>query len=205
MQQCNAVQVHNQFMVQQIPELRNSIIEGKNWEEIARYQAENYFSKNKDKREFDLLLELANIYGNEAIDTIVEGFTCPNCGKTAIQRCSRCKSEWYCSRQCQVEHYKKEHKNVCKIWAAERQERQKNKENINGGVEIKTKQENPSDFVIKESTISNTQNKPKIQPDNKNTGKENIQKDTTKEDTLNFSVKENFPEQKPTFAIEELD
>jgi len=156
MQQCANVQKKDPFMVQQMPELRNRILEGRNWEEIASYQAENFFSQTKDKREFDLLIELANTYGNEAVDTIMDGFVCPNgdCRKTAVQRCSRCKSEWYCSRTCQVEHYKKEHKNVCKIWAAQVEEKKKNnKENIGG---IKTKvDDKKEDFIIKESTKIN--------------------------------------------------
>lgn len=31
---------------------------------------------------------------------------CANCGKEAEKRCSRCKSIWYCSRDCQVSHWK---------------------------------------------------------------------------------------------------
>jgi hypothetical protein len=104
MQQCNTLQQKNPYMVQQIPEIRNKILEGRDWLEIAQFQKENYWSadQHKDKREFDLLLELTEVYGNEAVDTIVDGFTCPNCNKTAIQRCSRCKSEWYCGKACQV-------------------------------------------------------------------------------------------------------
>jgi hypothetical protein len=104
MQQCNTLQQKNPYMVQQIPEIRNKILEGRDWLEIAQFQKENFWSadQHKDKREFDLLLELTEVYGNEAVDTIVDGFTCPNCNKTAIQRCSRCKSEWYCGKACQV-------------------------------------------------------------------------------------------------------
>ena len=102
MQNCAAIQTIDPFMVQQLPELRNRIMENNNWEEIGEFQKENYFNNNKDKREFDMQMELASIYGNDAIDTITEGFKCPNCTKSAVQRCSRCKSEWYCSKQCQV-------------------------------------------------------------------------------------------------------
>ena len=39
------------------------------------------------------------------------------CGKLANSRCSRCKSEWYCSKECQIKKWK-EHKTVCKTLAA---------------------------------------------------------------------------------------
>lgn len=31
-----------------------------------------------------------------------EAAKCANCGKDAVKRCSRCHSEWYCGRECQV-------------------------------------------------------------------------------------------------------
>ncbi|CAL8109365.1 unnamed protein product [Orchesella dallaii] len=37
---------------------------------------------------------------------------CSKCGKEAEKRCSKCKREWYCSRECQVEHWKL-HKVTC--------------------------------------------------------------------------------------------
>jgi len=104
MQNCQAIQKNDPFMVQQIPEIRNRILENKNWEEIVEFQKENYYNTRKDKRELDMLMELANVYGNDAVDTIIEGFHCPNCDKVAVLRCSRCKSEWYCSKACQVNY-----------------------------------------------------------------------------------------------------
>lgn len=40
---------------------------------------------------------------------------CANCGEpgSKLSRCSQCKAVKYCSRDCQVEHWKKEHKRVC--------------------------------------------------------------------------------------------
>ncbi|VUZ45069.1 unnamed protein product, partial [Hymenolepis diminuta] len=37
---------------------------------------------------------------------------CVVCGEVATKRCSRCKHEWYCRRQCQVEHWPR-HKKAC--------------------------------------------------------------------------------------------
>ncbi|KAM7542465.1 hypothetical protein Aperf_G00000015476 [Anoplocephala perfoliata] len=39
---------------------------------------------------------------------------CVVCGEIATKRCSRCKHEWYCRRQCQVEHWPR-HKKACDI------------------------------------------------------------------------------------------
>merc|ERR1712078_658360 len=38
--------------------------------------------------------------------------TCVVCHADAEQRCSRCHTEWYCSRKCQVSDWKR-HKHIC--------------------------------------------------------------------------------------------
>ena len=44
---------------------------------------------------------------------------CTNCGKEAqgavkLKQCSKCKAQWYCSKDCQVEAWKAGHKKDCK-------------------------------------------------------------------------------------------
>ncbi|KAF7259080.1 hypothetical protein EG68_03344 [Paragonimus skrjabini miyazakii] len=39
---------------------------------------------------------------------------CVVCGEKAMKRCSRCRQEWYCRRECQVKHWPK-HKNACDL------------------------------------------------------------------------------------------
>ena len=44
---------------------------------------------------------------------------CANCGKGAqgdgkFKQCSKCKAQWYCSKECQVEAWRAGHKNDCK-------------------------------------------------------------------------------------------
>ncbi|CAH8669292.1 unnamed protein product [Heterobilharzia americana] len=41
---------------------------------------------------------------------------CPTCGEVASKRCSRCRQEWYCGRECQVEHWPR-HKKACDLLA----------------------------------------------------------------------------------------
>jgi hypothetical protein len=40
---------------------------------------------------------------------------CSNCGEEAAQlmKCGRCKGPQYCSKACQVQHWKAEHKAEC--------------------------------------------------------------------------------------------
>ena len=38
---------------------------------------------------------------------------CGNCFKHATKRCSQCGVKWYCSRECQVAHWKAGHKKMC--------------------------------------------------------------------------------------------
>jgi len=69
-------------------------------------------SKEQIKEEMNALSDL---YGYNMIDGLIDGFRCAFCqAKDATKRCSRCKSEWYCKRECQVKHWK-DHKVFCKI------------------------------------------------------------------------------------------
>ena len=43
-------------------------------------------------------------------------FSCFNCGKeNANKKCSKCKSVWFCSKECQVEGWKKHKKNCNEV------------------------------------------------------------------------------------------
>lgn len=110
----------NPFVVQQLPEYKSSILSAfpdkKDWLELAKYQSENIFCEKAEKNDIKILMQMAEIYSDQNAESINEGIKCASCGKPASNRCSRCKSVWYCSRECQVEHYKKGgHKAVCKM------------------------------------------------------------------------------------------
>ena len=55
-----------------------------------------------------------NLYGSDVFDQFMEEPKCADCGEPAKQRCSKCKGEWYCSRECQLKKWK-EHKKMCKM------------------------------------------------------------------------------------------
>lgn len=43
-----------------------------------------------------------------------EGPVCSGCGDSASKRCSQCRNEWYCGRECQVKRWSR-HKSVCHL------------------------------------------------------------------------------------------
>ncbi|KAJ3108171.1 CRISPR-associated protein 1 [Phlyctochytrium planicorne] len=67
-------------------------------------------SKNKSND----IQSFADMYNLNDLDTLLEDPKCSNCGNPAVQRCSRCKNEWYCGRSCQVTAWKG-HKNICDL------------------------------------------------------------------------------------------
>eukprot|EP01112_Ceratiomyxa_fruticulosa_P000837 TRINITY_DN10774_c0_g1_i1.p1 TRINITY_DN10774_c0_g1~~TRINITY_DN10774_c0_g1_i1.p1 ORF type:complete len:164 (-),score=44.56 TRINITY_DN10774_c0_g1_i1:17-481(-) len=50
----------------------------------------------------------------DQIEQFLPPAKCAWCGKPAPKKCSRCKNEWYCERECQVKAWPR-HKNVCDI------------------------------------------------------------------------------------------
>ena len=85
--------------------MRENIMRNRNWKEIAQYQLKNFFNKdaNDPKEELGGLLKL---YGSDVYEQFMEDPKCAECGEPAKQRCSKCKSEWYCSRECQIKRWK---------------------------------------------------------------------------------------------------
>ncbi|KAL4477618.1 hypothetical protein ABPG74_002768 [Tetrahymena malaccensis] len=120
----------NPFIVQQIPEIRENIIKGKNQNDIAEKQKNEYFVNDKETAKQDMQ-RLADLYGQNIIDGLMEGFKCELCKKEATKRCSQCKTVWYCTRECQVVHWK-DHKVSCKKIVEENKEKElRQKEIIN--------------------------------------------------------------------------
>jgi len=50
----NNVQTKNSFIVQTVPELRARIMRNQNWNEIAAYQALNFFNGNEESAKKDM-------------------------------------------------------------------------------------------------------------------------------------------------------
>ncbi|KAI8927968.1 hypothetical protein BC831DRAFT_450433 [Entophlyctis helioformis] len=83
------------------------------WKQIAETQMQQVFTNSASDRQKSIE-RLARMYDFDGLESLVEPPKCSKCGKPATQRCSRCQSEWYCSRPCQVKSWQA-HKSVCEI------------------------------------------------------------------------------------------
>lgn len=111
--QDNNVKQNSSFVVEVVPEIRAKIMHGRNWREIGKYQAENYFCKNPVGHEADMK-RMMQLYTSDVFEDFMEDPKCAECGKVATQRCSKCKNAWYCSRDCQLRQWKA-HKPICTV------------------------------------------------------------------------------------------
>lgn len=103
------------MFIEIVPEFRENLL-NKDFQKIANQQLRTIFNSdkyNENDRKQDMNI-LCKIYNNfEGLeDILLDEPICSNCGQNAEKRCSRCKSEWYCSRECQLKSWKV-HKNIC--------------------------------------------------------------------------------------------
>lgn len=104
------------IILEQVPEIRETLVkenQGK-WDKIAKYQKKAFFSPSAEdiKKQAKMW---ANTYNLDMLEELVnEPPKCAMCGQPATKRCSRCQTEWYCKRECQVKHWSK-HKPTCNL------------------------------------------------------------------------------------------
>jgi hypothetical protein len=106
-QYTGAEEAHTPFVVELIAEMRERLVqtyEGR-YAAIAEDQKANVFVKETSEE----LKSLGNMF---TIPDELTAPTCVVCHADAEQRCSRCHTEWYCSRKCQVSDWKR-HKSIC--------------------------------------------------------------------------------------------
>lgn len=70
-----------------------------------------------DKEITEELKNLSDLYTNDNLDGLLEKAYCNKCGKEAVKKCGRCKSVYYCSRECQVDDWKS-HKPICELFVS---------------------------------------------------------------------------------------
>eukprot|EP00053_Salpingoeca_punica_P010885 m.97285 g.97285 ORF g.97285 m.97285 type:complete len:466 (+) comp15523_c0_seq2:65-1462(+) len=109
-----------QVLLEQLPEIRDTLlrINGKKWQQIAEYQMKNAFAQDDAtlRAQAQRLAQTYNFDGLEALFPTAP--KCAVCGEASVNRCSRCQSEWYCRRQCQVEDWSR-HKQICNTICAQ--------------------------------------------------------------------------------------
>ncbi|CAH8575489.1 unnamed protein product [Schistosoma turkestanicum] len=120
----------NMCLIELVPEIRESLISKyrNKWRKLValfKEQTESNHGKNAAKKaamqwtdtfsEENLSQLLSSSLGNLADDNPqYPAPRCPTCGEIASKRCSRCRQEWYCGRECQVRHWPK-HKKACDL------------------------------------------------------------------------------------------
>ncbi|KAM5148675.1 zinc finger MYND domain-containing protein 10 isoform 2-T2 [Mantella aurantiaca] len=121
-----------ELILEQVPEVWDSIIRensGK-WKAIAKHQVKHAFSPSEEDLRYQAQ-RWAQTYNMDVMETLVpDKPKCGECGGEASKRCSRCQSEWYCDRQCQVKNWQK-HKKACDLVS---EAMKKVKEDIKPGV-----------------------------------------------------------------------
>ncbi|XP_063983250.1 zinc finger MYND domain-containing protein 10 [Diachasmimorpha longicaudata] len=98
--------------VEIIPQIRSSILKKyqKKWKNIAKSQGELFYNNdiNHVKGCADILSVAYDV--DKMVATAVRH--CASCSEIATKKCSKCKSVWYCGRECQVNDWPG-HKNKC--------------------------------------------------------------------------------------------
>ncbi|NXT78601.1 ZMY10 protein, partial [Zapornia atra] len=106
------------LILEQVPVIWDHILKknmGK-WEALAKHQVQQVFSPTEEELQLQAR-RWAQTYRLEVLEALApEPPRCGGCGLQAAKRCSRCRSEWYCSRACQVQHWQK-HKAACNLMA----------------------------------------------------------------------------------------
>nr|CAD7443563.1 unnamed protein product [Timema bartmani] len=57
---------------------------------------------------------LSETFDMDTLEVLEEPPACVTCGDQGVKRCSRCKTAWYCGRECQVKNWPK-HKKICDL------------------------------------------------------------------------------------------
>ncbi|XP_062598750.1 zinc finger MYND domain-containing protein 10-like [Saccostrea cucullata] len=105
-----------ELILEQVPEIKEKILndnKGK-WKKIAKKQSQTFFNPS-DSDVRAQAKRWADTYNFDVLEGLLtDPPKCAVCGAEATKRCSRCQSEWYCRRECQVSHWKK-HKTACDL------------------------------------------------------------------------------------------
>jgi len=106
------------FVLEQVMTMRDSLLKH-DWEEVITFQREVVLAETEESHKEEVQ-RLAEWYNSFDVESFLDDPICAKCGAPAEKRCSRCKNEWYCSRECQVDAWEG-HKTVCDIVCKDRE------------------------------------------------------------------------------------
>ncbi|KAJ3293674.1 Zinc finger MYND domain-containing protein 10 [Rhizoclosmatium sp. JEL0117] len=102
------------FIIEQVPEATNEIMSKCNVKALSARFETLINDESSGTSSMEIAKSMAAMYDLDNLDSLLEDPKCGKCGRLAENRCSKCKSEWYCSRKCQVEAWKI-HKPICEV------------------------------------------------------------------------------------------
>jgi len=100
------------FVLEQVATMREGLLKH-DWGDVAQHIRETVLSQS-DEAFKDDMSKMAEWYKEFDVDSLCEEPKCAKCGAPATNRCSRCKNEWYCSRECQVGAWEG-HQKICDL------------------------------------------------------------------------------------------
>eukprot|EP00656_Telonema_subtile_P053641 TRINITY_DN7820_c0_g1_i1.p1 TRINITY_DN7820_c0_g1~~TRINITY_DN7820_c0_g1_i1.p1 ORF type:complete len:381 (-),score=112.78 TRINITY_DN7820_c0_g1_i1:316-1458(-) len=88
------------FVLEQVATMREGL-QDHDWDAVAEHIMQTVLSISDEAFQAEMG-KMAEWYKEFDCDSLMEEPKCAKCGAPAANRCSRCKNEWYCGRECQV-------------------------------------------------------------------------------------------------------
>ncbi|XP_034825990.1 zinc finger MYND domain-containing protein 10 isoform X1 [Maniola hyperantus] len=101
-------------LIEIVPQIKQAYLKEvhKRTKSLAKDQLE-HFHLDGSEASRNMAKKLLESYTSDAALALDSGGAkCAKCGDKASKKCSRCKTEWYCGRECQVQQWPK-HKEIC--------------------------------------------------------------------------------------------
>ncbi|OWR42439.1 zinc finger MYND domain-containing protein 10 [Danaus plexippus plexippus] len=105
-------------LIEVVPQIKEKYLKEvhKKTKTLAKAQLDHFNMDGSDASR-NMAKKLLESYTSDAALALDSGGAkCAKCGDKASKKCSRCKTEWYCGRECQVKQWPK-HKDICDQFA----------------------------------------------------------------------------------------
>jgi len=99
------------LLIEPVSETYEELSQRTDWKQLVDGQLTSTFANDEEARRKEIQ-RLAETYCLDQYDELNSKPTCEVCAKEAPTRCSRCRTAWYCSRQCQAQDWRR-HKPAC--------------------------------------------------------------------------------------------